>query len=300
MDLVDPGGAAQKEKAAAIEFFNALKRGEKPVLRTKKKRKAKEVIVEKKTFEFKAYNSKTIKKALKDLFNGKCAYCESEILTVTVGDIEHYRPKAEVIDEGNQKLIPGYYWLAYDWDNLLLSCNNCNRKTTQEVRDAADESMGKGNKFPLTAQNFRCLDDSKDVTVFEEQGRLLLNPCVDHPEDHLIFMDDGAIKAKSLPDGQADIKAEVSIKVYALHRLPLVTKRAELFKSIQLHITELKEIFDDMVIAKQNNDAARVEVLDGRLKRKVDVLKELQNEKRVYSGLAKQIITPFLTENGLL
>ena len=61
----------------------------------------------------------------------KCAYCESKVgPTERKGDVEHYRPKSRTRDV-NGKLVkimrngvevnhPGYYWLAYDWNNLLL------------------------------------------------------------------------------------------------------------------------------------------------------------------------------------
>ena len=41
---------------------------------------------------------------------GKCAYCEAPTHEVAFGDVEHYRPKSE------------YWWLAYNYDNYLASC----------------------------------------------------------------------------------------------------------------------------------------------------------------------------------
>ena len=88
------------------------------------------------------YKRKSIKDAYlagKDgFFFGKCAYCESYIVDFQHGDIEHFRPKKGVTDEndnvvfikdenGQQNPHPGYYWLAYDWTNLLLSCTACNQ-----------------------------------------------------------------------------------------------------------------------------------------------------------------------------
>jgi uncharacterized protein (TIGR02646 family) len=49
----------------------------------------------------------------------KCAYCER----LEKADIEHYRPKKSVKDETHD----GYYWLCYEWTNLLPSCVKCNR-----------------------------------------------------------------------------------------------------------------------------------------------------------------------------
>src|SRR5689334_12515887 len=58
---------------------------------------------------------------LKNVFHGKCAYCEVNIEAGFVGDAEHYRPKAAVTELRGGRLVrvekdgtphPGYYWLA--------------------------------------------------------------------------------------------------------------------------------------------------------------------------------------------
>jgi len=70
-------------------------------------------------------------------FRGKCAYCEKFIFTDQFGDIDHFRPKAAIKNkDGSDVMIivnnqevkhEGYYWLTYDWKNLLPSCILCNR-----------------------------------------------------------------------------------------------------------------------------------------------------------------------------
>lgn len=69
----------------------------------------------------KKYRDPAIKQALTEMFNGKCAYCESQIEHIDYGDIEHFKPKS---------LYPN---LAFVWSNLLLACSICNRtyKKTQ-------------------------------------------------------------------------------------------------------------------------------------------------------------------------
>ena len=59
------------------------------------------------------YKVGSVQKKLNELYHLKCGYCEKPLLD-TPKHIEHYRPK---------KI---YYWLAYSWDNLLLSCGECN------------------------------------------------------------------------------------------------------------------------------------------------------------------------------
>src|SRR5215472_5170548 len=68
----------------------------------------------------------------KDYFDGRCAYCESPVTSTDFGDAEHYRPKGAVTGEDRKAVEyggaphPGYYWLAYDWRNLLPACGQCN------------------------------------------------------------------------------------------------------------------------------------------------------------------------------
>ncbi len=76
----------------------------------------------------KKYNHETVKSALIEMFNGKCAYCESHIIHIDYGDIEHFRPKSK---------FPVF---CFDWDNLLLSCSICNGVSN------------KSNKFPLESE----------------------------------------------------------------------------------------------------------------------------------------------------
>ena len=60
------------------------------------------------------YRHTEIKQALVIETSGKCAYCESKILHVTYGDIEHIYPKSKDIS------------MTFKWENLTLACNTCN------------------------------------------------------------------------------------------------------------------------------------------------------------------------------
>lgn len=77
------------------------------------------------------YRDPTVVKKLKALYNEKCAYCES---FEPEPEVEHYRPKKRVT--GVTGSI-GYYWLCYEWSNLLPACHDCNKQRS------------KGNHFPI-------------------------------------------------------------------------------------------------------------------------------------------------------
>lgn len=67
------------------------------------------------------YNQPPIKDAIIRETSSKCAYCESNPLHVSYGDIEHIRPKS--VDLAR----------TFEWDNLTLACDICNtRKGSRE------------------------------------------------------------------------------------------------------------------------------------------------------------------------
>lgn len=81
------------------------------------------------------YSDPTVKRQLIEEHHGKCAFCECFIMDSDVGDVEHYRPKAEITvakhaepsGEEGVTTHPGYFWLSQTWSNLLLSCKQCNQ-----------------------------------------------------------------------------------------------------------------------------------------------------------------------------
>ncbi|MEI6501183.1 MAG: hypothetical protein WCP21_09185, partial [Armatimonadota bacterium] len=113
-------------------------------------------------------------------FHGKCAYCESLIAADQPGDVEHYRPKGDLTESyrpaectdanGQQTPHPGYYWLVYDWRNLLPACEDCNRPSKRKTNG---KLVGKWGEFPV--RRFRALLPGQEV----QEEPLLLNPAWD-------------------------------------------------------------------------------------------------------------------------
>lgn len=97
-----------------------------------------------------------------------CAYCGDYMRGR--GEVDHYRPKTECQQElGSQVIKPAYYWLAYEWDNLIGSCHLCNTI--------------KGNYFPLNDETTRDIEHTN--TSAEEA--LLINPYKDNPSNFLEY-----------------------------------------------------------------------------------------------------------------
>ncbi len=89
-------------------------------------------------FKKNIYGHKSVKDSLKKAQHQKCCFCERKAET---GDIEHLRPKnAYQQKEGEPLSKPGYYWLAYEWDNLFFCCEKCNRSYKRNLFPLLDES----------------------------------------------------------------------------------------------------------------------------------------------------------------
>lgn len=157
---------------------------------------------------------KTVFFSTKGSFRGKCAFCQIS-LESHFPDIEHFRPKKGVTDE-NDKIIEiqddsggyrkhqGYYWLAYDWKNLLPSCNKCNRPTSEG-------KMGKRNRFPVAGTHATGPDDS-----LEAEDAYLLHPIYDHPEDHLtVDLEKDDAEWMLIPTTR---RGEMTIEILSLNR----------------------------------------------------------------------------------
>jgi uncharacterized protein (TIGR02646 family) len=158
------------------------------------------------------YGHEDVKKALRQAQHDKCAFCESKITHISPGDVEHYRPKKGFQQKRKDRIgRPGYYWLAYDWDNLLFSCESCNRS-------------GKGNLFPLEDPGARALDHSHDIT---QEKPLLLHPAQDDPAEHLVF--NGA----DISPKNGSKRGDVTIKTLRLDRSELFERRRDRLKTIR-------------------------------------------------------------------
>ena len=96
---------------------------------------------------------KDVKSSIKELFNGKCAYCESKINTAsTTGDIDNFRPKSGARGYDKNFSPEHYWWLTYEWNNLYYSCSVCNRY--------------KASWFPLTGQPAK-IKTPNDLTILK-------------------------------------------------------------------------------------------------------------------------------------
>jgi uncharacterized protein (TIGR02646 family) len=191
----------------------------------------------KKPFPFAVYKDPELAKALEAVFEPKCAYCESHFAAVTPKEIEHFRPKSEV-DTGAGVLRPGYFWLAAEWENLLISCVDCNRARQHDVPGQPNRvTLGKATQFPLSDETLRVR--ALGSVAAEEPARLLLHPCIDQPEEHLSFDVEGLVRPRLDSLGNPSERGKVSITVYALQRKGLVEARLKVLTQLRLQLNTL-------------------------------------------------------------
>lgn len=127
--------------------------------------------IESKDFDGNVYNGKGVKMQLLEDQKQKCAFCEVS-MAGDYGAVEHYRPKTAWKEDNNDfQHNPGYHWLAYDWTNMLCSCDKCN------------SAARKGNLFPLRDPNTRDIQHQK----IEQEVPLIINPSSEEPGNYIRF-----------------------------------------------------------------------------------------------------------------
>jgi uncharacterized protein (TIGR02646 family) len=120
-------------------------------------------------FDKTIYAHQTVKTALLAAQHQKCCFCER---IGDDGDVEHFRPKQASRQQAKQALqYPGYYWLAYEWDNLYFSCSPCNQRHKQ-------------NLFPLVNPAERAADHTQSIA---QEQPLFIDPGKEDPEDFIGF-----------------------------------------------------------------------------------------------------------------
>lgn len=289
---------------------------------------------------FKTYRKDSVKTQLHKLFHGKCAYCETFYQSVAPVDVEHYRPKAGV---GEDKSHTGYWWLAMDWENLLPSCIHCNRLnkhitpviSTNLVELRAEDvgfskqrvvTTGKGTSFPILGQ--RGTEKSRDCSA---EYALLLDPCRDDPQDHLLFHierkkliglvlpkphDGGGLPVVTTLDSMPDFKKEieqalqdklslrgaVSIHTYGLNRLGLVQERTRLLRKLAFleesvkdlceMIEGLQERADDPY---QHENQRIIQRMISLRDRTVQHMRDMGKPQAPYSAMVREFLLDFQT-----
>lgn len=208
-------------------------------------------------------------------YEGKCCYCERRRDRTREPDVEHFRPKKSVKNTSH----PGYWWLAYDWNNLLWSCKACNEDY-------------KRTKFPIFNEDKRASNYCLDENIERPK---LINPRREDPAEYIGFSCGKYAGryyvrpiAKPHLTGEKREKANATINIVGLDRDTLASERGEALQG-------LMEIADNMKIALKavlnlrmsgkTEDADSVQVEVDRLATQIG---EATNPRKTFCGVRRE------------
>ena len=187
------------------------------------------------------YADHSVHRQLNKLYNGKCAFCESDVRAGSAVQIDHYRPKNGVIEEPMHR---GYYWLGYEWTNLLPICAKCNRSKT--------------HSFPIDPAGLRQYSHPSFVNgsfnssehLISSQGLLneqplIVNPEIADPANYFMFIPSGKIK------GKGQYASDETIRICSLNRKDLRLARKKLRDDLLRSITQTLSDYHSGVIIKE-------------------------------------------------
>lgn len=186
-------------------------------------------------FEGKYWRNADVKEALFEMhYNGKCCYCERRRDEKRELDVEHFRPKAKVAGERSH---PGYWWLAYKWDNYFYSCKRCNEDY-------------KKNLFPLIDETMRVYSEDVDLS---SESPFLVNPELEDPEEFIGWEWYKAYGVLVKAVGEDELgRGAKTIQITGLNEDDLPVERAEL-------VRHLGHIAQTMLWAKRSGIESTIE-----------------------------------------
>ena len=175
-------------------------------------------------FDRDIYAHEDVKAALKAMQHDKCAFCESKVSHIAYGDVEHYRPKGGFCQHEHDALgRPGYYWLAYEWDNLLFSCQLCNQRFKKNLFPLADPAQrARNHKDPL-----------------RRESPVMVDPSKEDPAEYINFRAEVAYGL----DGTGG-RGEQTLNALGLNRVELVEMRRDKLTPLQI-LSEIVQIAAD-------------------------------------------------------
>ena len=218
---------------------------------------------------------------LLQLFHSKCAFCETPVprpietedfassilidrgdpLSSSFSEVHHFRPKINAMNLQGVISPNHYWWLAYEWSNLYLSCGEC--------------SSQKGTRFPIQAAS-RAAPESP-IKALAKERPLLLDPCADQPEEHLVFLPNGNVVSET-------VQGVTTIDVFGLNRTQLVRKRSTIYEQLEFaYASKIVELGRDGI---RNDKSLRHELSENLL------------PHQPYTALRRQFIKQWLHEIG--
>ncbi|MBK9535585.1 MAG: TIGR02646 family protein [Flavobacteriales bacterium] len=198
--------------------------------------------------------SRDVNRDLLETSNNACAYCEAPLNEKTV-HIDLYRP---VKVEPNEQVGDHYWWLLFDWQNMLPICNEC--------------SFAKGAQFPIAGKRvpIKHADDQPRGSALEKEEPYLLNPYEDDPEEYFDYSSNGMIKPRSTLGHMQKRRAEVTIETLDLNRKSAINRRSDM-------VHRVRDLTKSLVLKKKGEKLPRTVEEDHFLKGLIDPQSPMRN-----------------------
>ena len=194
------------------------------------------------------YKMDAVKEALIDCQHDKCCFSEAKF-NRDYSNVEHFRPKGRIDPYPRGKSeYPGYYWLAYNWENLFL-CK------------AAINSSDKRNYFPLQRNSPRNRNHHDNYT----EQPLLIDVAKENPRDFIRFRNEE-------PYGINE-KGKFNVKFFQLRHPQLAEARKTWFKLLNAIKTAVEKGIE------RGDDKSEYQ-------EEIDVLRESMNPEEQFSSMA--------------
>ena len=204
-----------------------------------------------------------VKEFLHESQHGKCCYCERKRDEKRESDVEHFRPKAEVHEVHKHD---GYWWLAYEWENLPIACKTCNQGY-------------KKSQFPLEDESKRAYTKKDNV---HNERPLLINPLEEDPSQFIYYDLNDPLMIKAL--GKCSRGQKTVDELTGINDRKVMMDRAEKLKYFKI----FKLAYDLIENGGSEKNSKKNELQD--------MVQEYSSESAIFSGLA----TFYFKKVGLL
>ncbi len=156
--------------------------------------------------------------AAREVFLQRCAVCS----TGSAGELStaRWRPMLGAIGADGRSNLEHYWWLAFEWSNVVLLCSACNG--------------ARGRRFPTRQPRAHPGSRRPDL---EAEDALLLDPTLDDYETSFLFDADGVVSG-------ADLRSSTTIEIFALNRPRLVSDRKRHYAVSKQLASELTKAVD--------------------------------------------------------
>jgi hypothetical protein len=190
-----------------------------------------------------------IRDALWNVGHAKCWYSEAS-LQQCEGQVEHYRPKRRLHGAGHS----GYWWRAFDWENLRLAHPTVNRRKTDYL---TGKRVGKGSYFPVRHEAHRAMNRADEAS----EEPVLLDPVVPADTRLLCFSEESGApcpRYTAAKDAWLHQRAEDSIDYFHLDEASWNVRRLDLMGEVK----KLCQQLEDLAVAQLRDEAAYNQKID--------------------------------------